>query len=109
MERITARHIDRFCTVLNRAFKASEQYKTSAGAINVGHFYREEQSGLKRIVRITNSGGATEDIATGSTFRECYDAAHAWWKGWLYAEDKRNKPRPLGPTENIGSCGSTDG
>jgi len=88
MERITARHIDRFCSVLNRSLKSPETYRTSAGAINVGHCYLEQQCGRYCVVRITNDSGATTEIARGQTARECYDAAHAWFSGYLYAIER---------------------
>lgn len=85
-ERITTRHLERFAAMLNRVTKSPEKFTTSAGAVNVGHFYLEQQCGRNAIVRVTNDGGATQEIVRGTTARECYDAGHAWFSGWLYRD-----------------------
>lgn len=89
--RITITHLNRLATMLNRAFKTPEQFTTSAGAINVGHFYIEQQAGRYALVRVMNENGATAELARGSTARETYDVIHAWWRGYEYAVDRSGR------------------
>ena len=84
MDRITVSHLNRFATVLNRSLKAPERFSDKPGVCNVGHFYIEQQCGRYALVRVTNEGGATQEIVRGQTARETYDAAHAWFNGYLY-------------------------
>lgn len=88
-ERITIRHLDRFATMLNRALKCPLKFRDDhTGRANVGHFYIEQQCGRYALVRLSNADAATTEIVRGQTARECYDAAHAWFSGYLYAIER---------------------
>lgn len=96
-ERITAQHVKRFCAALNKAFKSPERYTASNGKAAIGHFHCDQQSGTVAVVRTMNDGGGVQTIVRGGSARECYNQIHAWFNGWLYAEEeqrRRNERHP---------------
>jgi hypothetical protein len=89
MERITTRHLERFCSALNQSLKRPAKYRTQSGDIAVGHIHLEQQSGRYAIVETRCASGSTNRLADGDTARECYNDGHAWFNGYLYRDAQK--------------------